>query len=179
MTNEVHVVKVLVVKVDRETLRSVSYPLFVIKSPDESILKQIAKGTNVGDFVIIGDKTYRRVRGGFREADDSDMAELIGAQLASDSDDNIPFIIFPMPWKIACRCANKVCSTAPCWSFSRPFETECKETIDVMYRFCRSKDSFKPVIIHRPKEPIHHHAPYKNPHPIFRKHRKIREHRSP
>jgi len=70
--------RVLVVKVDRENLRSYTYPIFV---PDglsvEKILEISKKFVNVGDFLIIGEKTFRRVRGGWREATDDDIAELV------------------------------------------------------------------------------------------------------
>lgn len=36
---------------------------------------------NVGDFLIIEDEVYRRIWGGWREATDDDLAELLAAKL--------------------------------------------------------------------------------------------------
>ena len=46
------------------------------------MLRVSKKGANVGDFVILPEgKIFRRIRGGFREASNEDMSELIGATL--------------------------------------------------------------------------------------------------
>jgi hypothetical protein len=48
----------------------------------EEILKIARKGANVGDFMILPNgKVFRRIRGGFREATNEDMAELISSQI--------------------------------------------------------------------------------------------------
>lgn len=75
--------RVEVVKVDRETLKHFKFPLFVpIGASDEEMLNAAKKGCNIGDFVILPNgKTFRRIRGGFREASVEDMAEFVGSQL--------------------------------------------------------------------------------------------------
>lgn len=42
---------------------------------------------NVGDFLIIKDEVYRRIRGGWRAATDDDMAELLAAKLGEALED--------------------------------------------------------------------------------------------
>lgn len=76
-------VRVEVVKVDKETLRHFKFPLFVPgNASEEEMLKAAKRGCNVGDFLILPNrKTFRRIRGGFREATEEDMAELVGSQL--------------------------------------------------------------------------------------------------
>jgi len=80
-----NLVKVEVVKVDRDKLKQLKFPLFVPKTSDpmtdKEILEQV-KAVNVGDFVILpGGATYRRVRGGFRKVTDEDLSELLASQL--------------------------------------------------------------------------------------------------
>jgi hypothetical protein len=72
-----------VFKVDRDTLIYVRHPLPVpVGASQEEMLKIARKGANVGDFVILPDgKIFRRIRGGFRQASNEDMSELIGATL--------------------------------------------------------------------------------------------------
>lgn len=75
-------VRVEVVKVDRETLKHYKFPLFVPMGSEEEMLKAAKRGCNVGDFVILPNrKAFRRIRGGFRKANEEDMAELVGSQL--------------------------------------------------------------------------------------------------
>lgn len=98
-------VKIEVIRVDKDTLKHFKYPLFVpypvsVKfnsswtdnDMDDQILESLKKGCNVGDFIIFPatiwktdqmkkKKVFRRIRGGFREANDEDMAELIATQL--------------------------------------------------------------------------------------------------
>lgn len=80
----VEMVEVEVIKVDRKTLNSFRFPLSIPKKSenmnDEEILEHFM-WANVGDFVKIEDRIYRRVRGGFRKATDEDMAELIASQI--------------------------------------------------------------------------------------------------
>lgn len=78
---EVAVVEV--VKVDKETLKHIRHPLYVPPNlTEEETLKLARKGCNVGDFVILSSgKVFRRIRGGYREATDEDMAELVGSTI--------------------------------------------------------------------------------------------------
>jgi len=80
-----NLIKVEVIKVDRDKLKQLKFPLFVPKTSDpmtdEEILEQV-KAVNVGDYVILPNgATYRRVRGGFRKVTDGDVAELLASQL--------------------------------------------------------------------------------------------------
>jgi hypothetical protein len=72
-----------VFKVDKDTLKYVRHPLPVpAGAGQEEILKIARKGANVGDFMILPNgKVFRRIRGGFREATNEDMAELISSQI--------------------------------------------------------------------------------------------------
>ncbi len=70
-----------VIKVDKNTLKHLKFPLLLPRGSEEETLRAARKGCNVGDFLIIDDKTYRRVHGGFRVATDDDTAELLAAQL--------------------------------------------------------------------------------------------------
>ena len=72
-----------VVRVDRQTLKSVRYPVFLPKDcTEEEVLKLARKAANVGDFLVFPDqKIYRRVRGGWREASEDEVAELLASQL--------------------------------------------------------------------------------------------------
>jgi len=82
-----NVYEVKVVKVDRRTLKQIKLPFYVPKmtrgsASDEEILDNCRKSVNVGDFVLLPNrKVYRRVRGGWREATDDDLAELITSEL--------------------------------------------------------------------------------------------------
>ncbi len=101
------VVKVTVTKVDRQTLRSVRYPLFVPEGSEQEMLKALMKGLNVGDFVALPNgKVFRRLRGGFREATAEDLSELIGSQLASEGEE-LSHIIYPYPYSVRCECVLK------------------------------------------------------------------------
>jgi len=75
--------EVKIVKVDREKLRSVSLTVKMKASKEnyDLILRILKSGVNVGDFVIIGDRVFRRVIGGFREASEEDLAELYASRL--------------------------------------------------------------------------------------------------
>ena len=72
-----------VFKVDKDTLKYVCHPLPVpAGAGQEEILKIARKGANVGDFMILPNgKVFRRIRGGFREATNEDLAELISSQI--------------------------------------------------------------------------------------------------
>lgn len=70
-----------VIKVDRLTLKHLKFPLLLPRGSEEEMLRAARKGCNVGDFLVLGDRTYRRIRGGFRPATDDDMAEFIASQL--------------------------------------------------------------------------------------------------
>ena len=73
--------KAEVIKVDKVTLKHLKFPLLLPRGSEEEMLRAARNGCNVGDFLIIEGKTYRRIRGGFRLATDEDMAELLAAQL--------------------------------------------------------------------------------------------------
>ena len=69
--------KVLVVKVDSGTLKSFSISVTTVfpgEVSDDGILRVVKHLCNVGDFVIIGNKVYKRIRGGFRRATDEEEA---------------------------------------------------------------------------------------------------------
>jgi hypothetical protein len=103
-----HVLRAEVVKVDRETLKHVRYPIFLpAGSSEERVLRSAMRACNVGDFLILNGKTYRRVRGGFRKATDEDMAELIGSQIVGDDGSGEIHAYFPEPKRIVCRCTLK------------------------------------------------------------------------
>jgi hypothetical protein len=70
-----------VIKVDKYTLKHLKFPLLLPRGSEEEMLRAARKGCNVGDFLLMSGKTYRRVRGGFRLATDDDMAELLAAQM--------------------------------------------------------------------------------------------------
>ena len=83
LKNGKHADVIEVFKVDTTTLKFVRHPLPVPAGiSQEEMLKVAKKGANVGDFVILPEgKIFRRIRGGFREASNEDMSELIGATL--------------------------------------------------------------------------------------------------
>jgi hypothetical protein len=70
-----------VIKVDRLTLKHLKFPLLLPRGSEEEMLGAARKGCNVGDFLLMQGRTYRRVRGGFRLATNDDMAELLAAQM--------------------------------------------------------------------------------------------------
>ena len=70
-----------VIKVDRLTLKHLKFSLLLPRSSEEETLRAARKGCNVGDFLLMSGKTYRRVRGGFRLATNDDMAELLASKL--------------------------------------------------------------------------------------------------
>jgi hypothetical protein len=79
-------VEVVIIKVDPETLNNYEYYIPVssnLKDEREisKILTSLMKACNVGDFVRIGDKFYRRIKGGFREANTEDLAELLASKI--------------------------------------------------------------------------------------------------
>jgi len=74
-------VRIKVIKVDGKTMNTNDYPTFVIEGSEEQMLNSAKKSCNVGDFIIIGDKAFRRIRGGFRECTDDDLSELLASQL--------------------------------------------------------------------------------------------------
>jgi len=78
---DMKLVEIKVIKVDGKTMNTNDYPLYVIEGSEDQMLNSAKKGMNVGDFIIFGGKTFRRVRGGFREASEADMAELLASQL--------------------------------------------------------------------------------------------------
>jgi len=70
-----------VIKVDKYTLKHLKFPLLLPRGSEEEMLRAAGKGCNVGDFLLMQGRTYRRVRGGFRLATNDDMAELLAAQM--------------------------------------------------------------------------------------------------
>jgi hypothetical protein len=77
-----YVLRAEVIKVDKQTLKHTRYPVFMPSDrSEEEVLKFAMKAANLGDFLILGEKTFRRIRGGWRTATDEDLAELIGSQL--------------------------------------------------------------------------------------------------
>jgi len=70
-----------VIKVDRSTLKHLKFPLLLTRGSEEEMLRAARKGCNVGDFLLMQERTYRRVLGGFRLATNDDMAELLAAQI--------------------------------------------------------------------------------------------------
>jgi hypothetical protein len=70
-----------VIKVDRLTLKHLKFPLLLPRGSEEETLRAARKGCNVGDFLLMQGRTYRRVLGGFRLATNDDMAELLAAQM--------------------------------------------------------------------------------------------------
>jgi len=70
-----------VIKVDRFTLKHLKFPLLLPRGSEEETLRAARKGCNVGDFLLMSGRAYRRVRGGFRLATSDDMAELLAAQM--------------------------------------------------------------------------------------------------
>jgi len=78
-----YVFRAEVVKVDKDTLKYTKYPLFMpMGRSEEDVLRFATKACNVGDFLILpSGKKFRRIRGGFRETTEEDMAELVTSQL--------------------------------------------------------------------------------------------------
>jgi hypothetical protein len=70
-----------VIKVDKYTLKHLKFSLLLPRGSEEEMLRAAGKGCNVGDFLLVQGRAYRRVRGGFRLATDEDMAELLASQL--------------------------------------------------------------------------------------------------
>jgi len=70
-----------VIKVDKITLKHLKFPLLLPRGSEEEMLRAARKGCNVGDFLLLRERAYRRVRGGFRLATNDDMAELLAAQM--------------------------------------------------------------------------------------------------
>jgi len=73
-----------IVKVDRKTMKSVSYGIPVMPGPRDVVMRRVERACNVGDFAIVRGEAYRRVRGGFRKATNEDMAEFIAAGLGEE-----------------------------------------------------------------------------------------------
>jgi len=75
-----------IVKIDEETGRNDSYKMPVPRNMayemEPGFMDAIC---NVGDFVIVEDKVYRRIRGGWRDATDDDLAELLAAKLGEEN----------------------------------------------------------------------------------------------
>jgi predicted RNA-binding Zn-ribbon protein involved in translation (DUF1610 family) len=69
----VSTIAVEIVRVDKDTLKLLKYPLHVWPGTHEAMLKQVERGCAVGDFAIVRDGMYRWIRGGFRKATDNDM----------------------------------------------------------------------------------------------------------
>lgn len=71
--------EVQVWKVDRKNLKAYMFKLPVLTTPEGNILTSSLKNAcNVGDFVIIPPrKILVRVRGGLREANSAEIAELL------------------------------------------------------------------------------------------------------
>ena len=72
-----------VIKVDKYTLKHLKFSLLLPRSSEEEMLRAAGRGCNVGDFLLMSGRTYRRVKGGFRLATNDDMAELLAAQLGT------------------------------------------------------------------------------------------------
>ena len=70
-----------VIKVDKYTLKHLKFSLLLPRGSEEEMLRAARKGCNVGDFLLLQVRTYRRVRGGFRLATSDDIAELLAAQM--------------------------------------------------------------------------------------------------
>ena len=70
-----------VIKVDKHTLKHLKFSLLLPRGSEEETLRAARKGCNVGDFLLVQGRAYRRVRGGFRLATSDDMAELLAAQM--------------------------------------------------------------------------------------------------
>ncbi|GAH56842.1 unnamed protein product [marine sediment metagenome] len=68
-------------KIDEETGKSHSYHIPIPRSGKELAPLTLKSACNVGDFIIVEDKVYRRVRGGFNPATDDELAELLAAKL--------------------------------------------------------------------------------------------------
>ena len=86
MTERDLTVMVEVFKIDEETGKSYSHhipiPLAMpFRVDHELYLKVMKTACNVGDFVVVEGKVYRRIRGGWREATDDELAELLAAKL--------------------------------------------------------------------------------------------------
>ena len=73
--------KAKVIKVGKATLKHLEFPIILPRGSEEEMLRAARNGCNVGDFLLMGGKTYRRIRGGFMVATDDDMAELLASQL--------------------------------------------------------------------------------------------------
>ena len=71
----------VVIKVGQKTLKNLKFPLLLPRGSEEEMLRAARNGCNVGDFLQMSGKTYRRIRGGFILATSDDMAELLAAQL--------------------------------------------------------------------------------------------------
>lgn len=83
MKNEKYFEEIVILIVDRITMNYIKYSLAVPRElEEEKQLDLIKKAVRVGSFVIIKDKTFRRVRGGFNLADDEDIAELLASSLS-------------------------------------------------------------------------------------------------
>ncbi len=67
-----------IILIDRATGKSYEIN---IKVPPDIDIDKLKPLCNVGDFIIIDNKIYRRVRGGFKEADEEDVAELVSSVL--------------------------------------------------------------------------------------------------
>ena len=72
--------KVRIAKVDKNTGN-----LYILELPvpDKLLVEHMKDTCNVGDFLIDGDKIYRRIKGGFREANNEDMAELLSSMISN------------------------------------------------------------------------------------------------
>ena len=71
---------VKIAKIDRNTG---NLYIFEVPVPDKLTVDAIKVACNVGDFLIDGDKVYRRLAGGVREANDEDMAELLSSMISN------------------------------------------------------------------------------------------------
>lgn len=77
-------IEVRVIKIDRETLNTVTLtiklPFRIHKINDEKMLRCFER-VDVGDFVKIENRIYRKLKEGFRKATEEDLAELISSQI--------------------------------------------------------------------------------------------------
>lgn len=85
-------VLVEIVKIDEETGKSYSSHIPIPRPIPKEICANPRNifwlpACNVGDFIIVEDKIYRRIRGGIRATTDDELAELLAAKLGEALED--------------------------------------------------------------------------------------------
>ena len=92
-----HVIMVEIVKIDKETGKSYSYKVpypRIMTLTDEQVSQKFSStfykglGCNVGDFLIVENKVYRKIRGDMIPATDDELAELLAAKLGEALEEN-------------------------------------------------------------------------------------------